>query len=335
MSAPSLPLARKLRVRVSSAGMPGGLELFTPGGALTWGGCEFQLDAADGAESDYWIVFANALPREASWVAPRNTLFIAGEPPAKKIYPRGFYKQFARLVDTHAYSNHPRVQLDALGLPWLVGLSWKQQRYTMGYDFLKRLEFPEKQNGVSVVCSTTAQTAGQRRRLKFLAALRQRLGDALVVFGKGFQPVDDKLEAILPYRYHLVLENSQSQHYWTEKLADAYLGWAFPLYVGCSNLSDYFAPESFEALDLDDVDGAAQAIRRLLAKPLTNDERTALRTARERVLEIYNPFARFAHWVDQFYAPAPKEQVVIQSAKAFRFMRGWLYQFQNRRFSRA
>jgi hypothetical protein len=41
------------------------------------------------------------------------------------------------------------------------------------------------------------------------------------------------------------LENSQSPHYWTEKLTDAYLGWAFPLYVGCPNVGDYFAKESF------------------------------------------------------------------------------------------
>jgi hypothetical protein len=127
----------------------------------------------------------------------------------------------------------------------MVGLSWKESRFTIGYDALKQLTPPEKQNRVSVVCSTTAQTAGQRQRLKFLAALKQRLGDDLMVFGKGFQQIDDKLEATLPYRYHLVLENSQSPHYWTEKLTDAYLGWAFPLYVGCPNVGDYFAKESF------------------------------------------------------------------------------------------
>jgi hypothetical protein len=87
----------------------------------------------------------------------------------------------------------------------MVGLSWKQSRFTIGYDALKQLTPPEKQNRVSVVCSTTAQTAGQRQRLKFLAALKQRLGDDLMVFGKGFQQIDDKLEATLPYRYHLVL----------------------------------------------------------------------------------------------------------------------------------
>lgn len=334
MTATSSPSAPRLRVRVTSAGLPGGLELFTPGGSMRWGNCDFTLNAPNDSESDFWIVFGNAFPRETGRVAPANTLFIAGEPPAKKVYPRGFYRQFEHIVDTHNTTGHPRVQLDALGLCWMVGLSWKQSRFTIGYDALKQLQPPEKQNRVSVVCSTTAQTAGQRQRLKFLAALKQRLGDDLVVFGKGFQQIDDKLEATLPYRYHLVLENSQSPHYWTEKLTDAYLGWAFPLYVGCPNLNDYFAPESFLALDMEDVDSAAQTIRQLLAKPVAEDDLTVLRTAREQVLEVYNPFARFAHWANKFYQPSPKQNVVMQSEKAFRFFRGWFYQRQHRNFSR-
>jgi len=295
---------------------------------MRWGNCDFQLNAPDDA-CDFWIVFGNAFPCESGRVAPANTLFIAGEPPAKKVYPRGFYRQFHHLVDTHHGSRHPRVQLDALGLCWLVGLSWKENRFTLGYDALKQLLPPTKQNRVSVVCSTTAQTAGQRQRLVFLRALKERLGDDLVVYGKGFQPVDDKLEAVLPYRYHLVLENSQSPHYWTEKLTDAYLGWAFPLYVGCPNLSDYFAAESFLALNMDDVAGAVATIRRLLAQPAAPGELAVLRTAREKVLEVYNPFARFAYWADRFYQPAPAETVVIRSEKAFRFLRGWFYRRQH------
>lgn len=330
MNPAASPWSPRLRVRVSSAGLPGGLELFTPGAGLSWGNCQFSLSAADGAECDYWIVLANAFPRETGWVAPENTLFIAGEPPAKKVYPRGFYRQFARIVDTHDGSRHPRVHLDAPGLPWLAGLSWRQQRYTLGYDVLRGLAPPAKQNLISVVCSTTAQTAGQRRRLQFLAALRQRLGGDLLIFGKGFRPVDDKLEAILPYRYHLVLENSQSPHYWTEKLADAFLGWAFPLYVGCPNLGDYFARECFLALDMSDVEGAVRRLRQRLATPLSPREQQALQLARTRVLEVYNPFARFAAWANKFYAPGRRERVTIQSAKAFRFLRGWFYRWQHR-----
>lgn len=330
MTANASPTSPRLRVRVTCAGLPGGMELFTPDSSMRWDNCDFALNPPDEKECDFWIVFGNAFPRETGRVARANTLFIAGEPPAKKVYPRGFYRQFQHIVDTHTGSGHPRMHLDALGLCWLVGLSWQQGRFTIGYDALKQLPPPEKINRVSVVCSTTAQTAGQRRRLVFLRALKERLGDDLVVFGKGFQDVDDKLEAVLPYRFHLVLENSQSPHYWTEKLTDAYLGWAFPLYVGCPNLGDYFAPESFLPLNMDDVEGAVKTVRRLLEKPATSDTTAVLRAAREKVLNVYNPFARFAYWANQFYRPGPGEMITIRSEKAFRWGRGWFYRFQNR-----
>ncbi len=323
-----------LRVRVSLNAAPGGMELFTPDGSMHWDNCVFTLNPPEENECDFWIVFAYAHPYERARVARQNTLFIAGEPPAKKIYPRKFYAQFYHIVDTHPGSKHGRLHLDALGLPWLVGLSWRQGAFTLGYNHFKQLRLPQKENRVSVVCSTTASTAGQRRRLVFLRALKKRLQDNLVIFGKGFQQVDDKLEAILPYRFHLVLENSQSPHYWTEKLADAYLGWAFPLYVGCPNVNEYFAPESFLPLDMADVDGAAQTIRRLLAQPPTEEITTALTTAREKVLDVYNPFARFAYWANRFYQPAEPETVVIRSEKAFRFVRGWFYRWRVRKMSR-
>jgi hypothetical protein len=310
---------------VSMISAPGGMELFTPGGSMRWGNCEFRFNAPDGAAGDFWIIHSGVRYREHAQVARINTLFMAAEPPAKKIYPHGFYRQFGHIVDSHAGSRHPRLHLDMLGLPWLVGLSWKQGRFTLGYDAFKALARPDKLNRVSVVCSTTAQTAGQKRRLKFLRALKEQLGDDLVVFGKGFQLVDDKLEGILPYRFHLVLENSQSPHYWTEKLADAYLGWAYPFYVGCPNVGDYFAPESYTPLNLDDVPGAVQTVRAALARPDDPQITAAVRTARDRMLDHYNTFARYAYWAERLYQPGVPETVALQWEKSFRLVRGWYY----------
>ena len=308
----------------------GGLDWFTPGRSMKVGRCRFAVHPPEDQPYDFWIVFGNAKPRETTQVAPINTLFIAAEPPAKKRYPKRFYQQFNHVVDTHTGSRHPRLVVDALGLFWMVGLSWKRYGYDYGYDYLKALVPPEKINRVSVVCSSTASTPGQRRRLKFLAALKERLGDKIVHFGKGFTPVDDKMEAVLPYRFHLVLENSQSPHYWTEKLADAYLGWAFPLYVGCPNLADYFSEDSFCSLDMDDVDGAVATIERLLASPCSQMEIAAVRGARERILDVFNSFVRFAYWTERFYRDEPAQAVTIRSAKAFRAVRGWFYRFKHR-----
>jgi hypothetical protein len=320
-----------LSVRVIMGSAPGDFARLTPGGNLRWGNCQFEFNPAHAGTADFAVVFYNARACDRFVCAPANTLFIAGEPPAKKTYPVKYYRQFYHVVDTHNQTGHPRVKESALGLPWHVGLDLQTNSYRYGYDYLSELPSLEKSNRISVVCSDAAHTEGQRRRLAFLRALKAKLGDQLIHYGRGFEPIRDKLEAIAPHRFHLVLENSESPHYWTEKLTDAYLGWAFPFYVGCPNLSDYFSADAFVRLDMNAVDAAVQQIRGRLATPMTAAEREAIAQARLRVLNEYNPFAWAARWVEKFYQAAPAGNLIVRSHKAFRpFPRGWLFRWRGR-----
>ena len=54
-------------------------------------------------------------------------------------------------------------------------------------------------------------------------------------------PIEDKFDALIGYKYHLALENSVIPDYWTEKLADSLLAWCKPIYYGCPNINDYFS----------------------------------------------------------------------------------------------
>jgi hypothetical protein len=138
------------------------------------------------------------------------------------------------------------------------------------------------------------------------------------------------MDAILPYRFHLVLENTRAPNYWTEKLADAYLGWSFPVYLGCPNLDEFFSPDAFCAIDGDDFEAAAVRIERLLGGAETDDEVAAVAAARTRVLDQYNPFAWASHWAETLYRPAPESEVVIRIHKAFRpFPRGLMYRLRH------
>lgn len=321
-----------LIVRVSIGYELGGIEHFMPGTCMRLGRCEFRINPPDYEPCDFWIVFGNSAPLEVAQVARENTLLSIGEPPAKKIYPRAYYRQFAHVIDTHHESLHPGLVVDALCLPWMVGLSWKRNSYMYGYDYLKSLPRPEKINRVSVVCSNTASTPGQRLRLEFLQSLKERLGDKIVHFGKGFTQIDDKMEAILPYRFHLVLENSQSSNYWTEKLADAYLGWAFPLQVGCTNLSDFFRSDSFIDINPDKIDHAVSLIERLLDSPNSEAEIEAVRDSRERILGCYHPFGRLQHWVEKFYTDAPSTKVSVIFPKGCRPLTGWYHRLRKKKW---
>ncbi len=320
---------RALMIRLNMDIAPQGMELLTPGGGMGWNGCTFALNPPAGGKADFYVVLANARPVDRFVAAYGNTLFIAGEPPEKKVYPRKFYEQFRHIVDTHALSRHPGVILDAPGLNWHVGLDMSSRTYRYGYDYLAALEYPSKQNRIAVVCSDAAFTPGQRKRLALLEYLKQRLGDRIVHFGRGFQPIDDKMEAILPYRYHLVLENSQSPNYWTEKLADAYLGWAFPVYLGCPNIEEYFPADSLARLDGDDFAAAERKIRSLLDSPVEQNLEARIVQARQLVLDKYNIFAWSAHWARRLYQPGREEALTIRTHKAFRpFPRGALYRLR-------
>lgn len=318
-----------LRVAITTTVNHGGFELHCPRGELRWGRCEFLLNPPCGTPCDYWIVFAGSRDRDQMHCAPANTLFIAGEPPSKKIYPKKFYAQFHRVVSTHAADPHPRVTTSLPGLNWHVGLNRDDNRYTYGYDELKRLQPAAKSNKISVVCSNLTTTAGQRQRLALLDHLKAALGETIVHYGRGFTPIGDKMDAILPHRLHLVLENSCSPDYWTEKLSDAYLGWAHPIYAGCPNLRDYFPAGGFTAVDATQPAAALEAIRAQLRH---GSDLETLAQCRDLVLDTYNPFARFAHWAELYHlAGHVATMVSITTHKAFRpFPRGLLYRWKTR-----
>lgn len=327
---------RRLRIIVTMETNTIGWELLAPNGVSDTGieinGCQFSLNPPSKERADYWIVFANARPKESHICAPENTLFVAAEPLSKKTYPKQFYRQFYRIVDTHLESGHPRVKLDCPCLCWHVGYNSAKSRYGIGYQELSAMPRPSDTiNKVSAICSDAAFTEGQRRRLRFLENLKKELGDNIIHYGRGFRPVDDKLSVIRKHRFHLAMENCQSPYYWTEKLSDSYLGWATPLYIGCENITDYFPGDSMHRLNIHDPVAAANKIRQLLSRPETNEESRALKTARDLALNRYNPWNAWARWARMFYTGSGSlKEVTIRSHKAYRpFPKGLIHRIRH------
>lgn len=295
------------------------LELLSPEPAMIFGKWKVLLNPEPGTECDFWIVYTVSRARDMMRVAPENTLYAAGEPPSKKVHPRAFYSQFHRVHSCNPGDPHPRVETGAPCLNWHVGLDHTNHGYLFGHAHLKALPVPEKTNKISVVCSNLSATEGQRERLAFLSALKERLGDDLVHFGRGFEPIADKFDAILPFAFNLVLENSRTPHYWSEKLADAYLGHAFPFYLGAPNLVEYFPTDAFEAVDPGDPDGTAEKISGMLNDGLPSARANAVAEARERVLGEYNFFNNLVRLATRHHdGHAAKKTVRIWSHKAFR-----------------
>jgi hypothetical protein len=61
------------------------------------------------------------------------------------------------------------------------------------------------------------------------------------LFGKGTNhPIEFKEEALIDYHYSIVIENSKTENYFTEKLLDCLATGTIPVYWGCPNLGNFF-----------------------------------------------------------------------------------------------
>ncbi len=207
-----------------------------------------------------------------------------------KCYARRYLAQFGTIVGPvpvgHTYQG--RVVTQHPALPWFYGVSSKDSRAS-GWDELWRCS--TKTRHISIVVSDKNWRPRYRARLDFVKQLREALGADLDVLGRGVQPVDDKAEVISPYRYHVVLENNLVDHFWTEKLADAYLGEAFPIYSGGGQLDQYFDPKSFATIDLTDTTKAVAEVQKILEADPAARVQPLLRKMHERVMTEHNFFA--------------------------------------------
>jgi len=277
-------------------------------------------------ECDAWIVFDDAGPIQT--ICPHtNTLLLIGEPPSVRRYPQGFIDQFATVVTCGGHHFRGTGIIEKTPpLPWWYGIGFAgrhelaTQQSHLTYQDIAAAQ-PQKSKLLSVICSNRRDTPGHRSRLAFVQRLRQHFGLALDVFGFGFKPILDKRQAIDDYKYHIVLENSSWPHYWSEKLADAYLGWALPLYHGCPNVADYFPEKAFVGIDPEDHDRSIALIEVAMKNQLWEANFAAIRQAREMVLDTYNffPFAAALLTPPSLAGPRSQQDLLPQVAFAGRF----------------
>ena len=250
--------------------------------------CEVRNDCIFTSKRDDWFsadwmmtgdnphsCFYTDIPRE------RRILFIT-EPPAIKIYAKYYLEQFGYIVSPY----------DIKGLSGKVIISnpclfWQAGRHSGAMKTLQEAlnyPMPIKTQAVSIITSLKHNTPYHKKRVKFLKALqRENIADC---FGREFRPVDDKLDAIAPYKYHIAIENSRTANYWTEKLIDAWAGWALPIYCGDPMILEQIPDKNgIELIDVDDIEGSLTKIREILDKDIYASRLDAIRRCREWALK--------------------------------------------------
>lgn len=268
-----------------------------PGTPGHWENTQYALDCAPDFEADWLVIYDGwSTPDLLTQVPRERRILITGEPESFHRYQDAYLAQFGRVITTQRCIRHPGVIHTQVGMNWFVGVRFDfngpQGSYhpVLGFADLAA-DPPPKTKLCSVVSSTKAVTAGHRQRLEFVLRLKEELGDLIDVYGRGFQEVADKDEALASYRYHIALENSSHPDYWTEKLADPYLRQCFPIYSGCPNLHDYFPEGSWLSIDVGKPDESIARIRAVLKSDLDRERASALAEAKRRVLWEHNVFA--------------------------------------------
>jgi len=266
-----------------------------------WGNCQFYINQPV-EKCDWWVVcHGSALTKpEKVLCDPNHIVFMSMEPTEKGV-PSSFFKQFSKLVLCDRNVQHPNMDYRN-ALTWWVGIQVKHGHghsfsatSTLDYDKLKGMQVPEKRNPISIICSNKNSFSGHQKRLDFIAKLQKHpISEYIDFYGGGFRSIPDKWDAIAPYQYHLVLENSVMPDYWSEKLGDAFLGFAFPIYYGCPNIHEYFAKDALKVIDIENFDATVSTLEGLISQDVSTDQSKAMHQARQQVLNEYNIFQMMA-----------------------------------------
>ncbi|MDP3705983.1 MAG: glycosyltransferase family 10 [Legionellaceae bacterium] len=298
----------------------------SPYGKGRWGNNQFIVKQ-DVEYCDWWFVcHSSSLVRpEVTRCDPEHIVYISMEPTEQWV-PSGFHAQFSKLILCDRKVQHRNIQYTN-GLTWWCGINVRHENghhfspdYSLNYDILKTMMPVAKQKIMSVICSKNRSLPGHTKRLEFLERLKNHaISKHIDFFGGGHNPILDKWHAIAPYKYHIVLENSVVPDYWSEKLADAYLGFSLPIYYGCPNISNYFSSNSFCSIDIDDFESSVSILNDLIQRDPYNGYVHAIIEARKLVLDQYNIFQLMSEICKE---PA-KQQVLCKLKPVSHIVRSW------------
>lgn len=290
----------------------------TPDDLPKWNNNDYVINQ-DVEKCDWWVVYHD-LPKSISVNCPlENTILFTSEPESIKTYHPDYVNQFATVITCQRHLKHRNKKYNQQALPWLIGinhygnttLDFKDIK--INYNYLKKRFKGGKIPKISTILSTKNSTPGHRQRNKFVRELKSLLGETLVVFGPNDIPLPDKYEGISPFQYHLVIENSSHHDYWTEKISDVYLGDAYPIYHGCSNMSKYFPSNSFSAISIDNPRKVANFINRIIENHYYETRLDAIHKAKVAILDKYNLFPSIQSYTHESFGSSVNQTIYPES----------------------
>lgn len=107
--------------------------------------------------------------------------------------------------------------------------------YPFGCSWVLDTSVPTKTKLCSMIASNKRMTAGHAFRQELI----QRFSNRVDHYGNGFKRIESKEDGLRDYYFSIVIENSQPDYYFSEKLLDCFASRTVPLYWG-SDVSPFF-----------------------------------------------------------------------------------------------
>jgi hypothetical protein len=252
----------------------------TPFGKAVFDNYKFEINN-DCTECDYWLIWGGLLQTETVNVYHENVIYITDEAHDQRVFNDDFLRQFINIasvrkdvVAKHLYPIHEFA-------PWYFNKS---------YDFLSVLEPPVKTKNISVISSNLTWLPGHKKRFDFVNALMTHFKDKVDVYGRGFNEIPDKYDALIDYKYSVAIENNCIPGYFTEKISECFLTYTMPVYYGCPDVHNYYDGKSMRNIDIDDYEGAFKKIEELIETDPYHQYLPFVEDSRQKFLYTYHMF---------------------------------------------
>ena len=181
------------------------------------------------------------------------------------------------------------------------GNTWMPQVWWLDftYDELVNLKPFSKTKNLSVINSIKQSTEGHRKRVNLINNIVKKYPNDIDIWGsitrgrensgpyKTKLPPKNKKNGILPYKYHLTIENGSSPFYFSEKIVDPLLCWSMPIYWGCKNIDKFLPKGSYINIDINKK-GVEDEIISISKSNIMEDNIDNIAEARELMLNKYN-----------------------------------------------
>ena len=140
----------------------------------------------------------------------------------------------------------------------------------------------DKSKLVSCVVSDLQMTEGHKLRLE----IAKQIADSgeVDMYGKAFNYIPRKIDALKDYRFSFAMENDCYESYFTEKLHDCLLTGTMPIYLGAPNIGDFYNLDGIVIMDKN-ANGEVTFNSEILSDEYYNDHIDAVKDNYERVLQ--------------------------------------------------